>query len=239
MKPAQFSDPLNIVDKHGEKIEVRIMFLDGERGWERKEPFPRGAIVGKAERTRFIVKQLSELLKEPEKQITIYEQSALSTFGISEQRMLWNHAPVDYLELIMEQKKLLKELADQKRTTIKLILRPVLEYEQQWMEARCDALLEWLRSDHPNADFVVVEDYEVQNRFIVKDHFCVDGYKIHDTSGYELSLVRTATHEIKEAMESFDRVFHKLHQTKETVIRYFEQLRKGVAKSDPHKSGLV
>ena len=233
-RPAQFSPPFTFIAKHGLNLEVRIMFREGEQGWERAPPLPRGLIVGKTPRTEFLVRQLRELLGHSKQRVNIYEQSAFSTLGVCSKRTLWGNTPPDYLDLILEQKELLAQLVKEERTTTKLILRPIRNYDAQWMIARCDALLKWLNKfkDYPNVDFVVVDDYEVPNRFIVEDHFCLEGYKMHDTSGFELSFVRTEAHEINEAVESFNRIFTRRYQGKAQVIRYFESLRKDFDPAD-------
>jgi hypothetical protein len=227
--PLKFSNPLPILVKHRLEFEVRIMFREGEPGWENREPYPDGLIIGKKRRTEFIVRRLSEMLHTNEK-IEIYEQSALSTFGIASNPALWGHEEGDYVRLIQDQKAKLHALARQDRTSVKLVLRPIRRYTPKWMRARCEALLESLQSfvDAPNVDFVVVEDYEVPNRLIVKNGFSIEGYKMYDSSGYELSVIRTATDEINEAIESFEQVFQKQqgsNQSKADVIRYFEKVR--------------
>lgn len=226
--PLKFSNPLTVLGKHRIEFEVRIMFREGEPGWENREPYPNGLIVGKKRRTQFIVRSLSEMLHTHER-IEIYEQSALSSFGIATNPTLWGHEENDYVRLILDQKATLKALADQDRTTIKLVLRPIRRYTPKWMKARCEALLECLQDfvDTPNVDFVVVEDYEVPNRLIVKNKFSIEGYKMYDNSGYELSVIRSATDEIDEAIDSFEQVFNKQrgHQSKADVIRYFERVR--------------
>ena len=112
---------------------------------------------------------------------------------------------------------------------LKLVLRPIRRYSPVWMRVRCETLLEFLRSfrDSPNVDYVVVEDYEVPNRLVVKNGFSIEGYKMYDTSGYELSVIRTTTDEINEAIEAFEQVFNRQRssQNKDDVITYFERLR--------------
>lgn len=226
--PLKFSNPLPILVKHRLEFEVRVMFREGDPGWENREPYPDGLIIGKKRRTEFIVRRLSEMLHTDEK-IEIYEQSALSSFGIASQTSLWGHEESDYVRLIMDQKAKLLALAEQERTTVKLVLRPIRRYTPKWMRARCESLLECLRRflDAPNVDYVVVEDYEVPNRLIVKNGFSIEGYKMYDSSGYELSVIRTATDEINEAIDSFEQVFNKQRssQSKADVIRYFEKVR--------------
>ena len=226
--PLKFSNPLTVLGKHRTEFEVRIMFREGEPGWENREPYPNGLIIGKKQRTQFIVRSLSEMLHSHET-IEIYEQSALSSFGIATNPSVWGHEDHDYVRLILDQKAKLKALAEQERTTVKLVLRPIRRYTPKWMKARCDALLECLRDfvDTPNVDYVVVEDYEVPNRLIVKNKFSIEGYKMYDNSGYELSVIRDSTDEIHEAIDSFEQVFNKQrrHQTKADVIMYFERVR--------------
>jgi hypothetical protein len=226
--PLKFSEPLPVLVKHRLEFEVRIMFREGEPGWENQEPYPQGLIIGKKRRTQFIVRRLSELL-HTDKKIEIYEQSALSTFGIADQTWELRDDEADYVKLVQEQKAKLKALAEQDRTTVKLVLRPIRRYTPRWMQARCEALLECLRTfiDAANVDFVVVEDYEVPNRLIVKNGFSIEGYKMYDSSGYELSVIRAATDEINEAIDSFEQVFkrQRKNQTKTDVIEYFEKVR--------------
>lgn len=236
--PLKFSNPLTVLGKHRTEFEVRIMFREGEPGWEHREPYPDDLIVGKKRRTQFIVKNLDGMLNSQEK-IEIYEQSALSTFGIAPHPSLWGHEEGDYVRLILDQKAKLKALAEQDRTTVKLVLRPIRRYTPKWMKARCDALLECLRAfvDASNVDYVVVEDYEVPNRLIVKNKFSIEGYKMYDNSGYELSVIRDATDEINEAIDSFEQVFNKQrsHQSKADVIRYFEKVRDSCIESEATK----
>lgn len=236
--PLKFSNPLSIPVKHRLEFEVRVMFREGEPGWENREPYPHGLLIGKKRRTQFIVRSLGEMLKTNEP-IEIYEQSALSTFGIASQSYLWGQEESDYVRLILDQKAKLEALAEQDRTTVKLVLRPIRRYTPKWMRARCEALLECLRSfvDSPNVDFVVVEDYEVPNRLIVKNEFSIEGYKMYDSSGYELSVIRDATDEINEAIDSFQQVFNKQrsNQTKADVIAYFEKVRDSCVEAEVTK----
>ncbi len=207
--PAKFSGLITIPAKHGLILRVRVMFREGIKGWERTDPFPHGTIAGKQERTKFIVERLDELIRQPKRKLVIYEQSAFGTFGFPENREGWDDYQPEYAALLLKQKKLLKRLAAQPRTTLYLMFRPVRVYNAARRAARMKALITCLKqlSLRQNVRFGVTDNYQGPNRLIVKGLFCIEGYKIHDTAGYELSFVKTSPQEIRDAITAFRQVF--------------------------------
>jgi hypothetical protein len=76
-------------------------------------------------------------------------------------------------------------------------------------------------------DFVL-RRYDGPNRLIVAGDFCLEGFKLHDTSGYELSIVHNDEQRIAQAITSFERVFSEAKaegSTKLSVIRELERHR--------------
>jgi class 3 adenylate cyclase len=211
--PVRFSPVVNIPAKHGLMLHVRVIFREGVEGWEATEPFPHGAIVGKKDRTKFIVDRFRELLNQPKRPLVIYEQSAFGTFGYPEKnRKSRNADQGDYSDLLLEQKGLLKELARQSRTTLYLMFRPVRVYSPRWRAARIKALSGCLKelSSGQNVKYAITDNYQGPNRLIVEGLFCIEGYKIHDTAGYALSFVKSGALEIQNAIAAFHEVYDRL-----------------------------
>lgn len=231
--PARFKGPFNIIAKHGLTIPVYIMYRHDDPTWVLIEPYPRGTILGKLPRTQFIANQLDRLTKRSELNLCIYEQAAFSTFGISEDQQVWRASPEyseEYFRASIRQRQLLDHLAREERTTLKLIIHPVRAYEPPRMYERLNTLLKWMSEPailtNDRIDFVKAR-YDGPNRIIVQEEFSIEGFKLHDTSGYELSMVHQDGQRIAEAISSFDRVFREAREegsTKQTVIADLETL---------------
>jgi class 3 adenylate cyclase len=134
--PAKFTEAYNIIGKHDITIPVRIMHRQGDVTWTITEPYPRGTIIGNVPRTQFIVHQLNRLLQHKQSRLAVYEQSAFSTFGISADQRLWQTLPEyseEYFRASIHQRQLLGRLVRDRRTTLKLIIHPVRNYDA----ARC------------------------------------------------------------------------------------------------------
>jgi hypothetical protein len=240
--PAMFKGPFNIVAKHGLNIPVHIMHRKGDPAWVMLEPFARGAILGKLHRTQLIANRLENLLQQKERSTTIYEQSAFSTFGITLNKDVWKTSPEyseEYFLAAVRQRQMLEQLAPQSRTPLQLIINPVRTYDAPRMRSRFEALLNWMTrpdiSNNPTVDFVEAR-YEGPNRLIVEDEFCIEGFKMHDTSGYEYSIMHSERKKIADAIAAFRRVFEQAKaegQTKESVISTLRGLR------NQHSQGQV
>ncbi|HYL77621.1 MAG TPA: adenylate/guanylate cyclase domain-containing protein [Bryobacteraceae bacterium] len=232
-QPARFKGPINIIVKHGFPFSVHIMYRDGDSDWETTEPYP-DTFYDKLSRTQFIENQLKKLVERTKHKLFIYEQSAFSTFGICDdhnepgnhaREHLWSNQPEygkEYRRARIQQRKLFEDLARQKRTTLKLIIYPKVPAPHRC--ARLRRLLKWMEEvkKNPRIDFVVATEGSV-NRLIVKGEFSIDGFKIHNTSGYELSIVHRDEGDIAKAISDFDRVFDQAREqgsTKEAAIMY-------------------
>jgi Adenylate and Guanylate cyclase catalytic domain len=232
--PARFTGIYNIIGKPDVTIPVRIMYREDDTTWTVTEPYPRGTIVGSVTRAQFIEHQLDRLLKSKQPQLAIFEQSAFSTFGISEHQEVWRAGPEytdEYYRASLRQRQLFDRLVREERTTLKLIIYPVRNYDQARMRARFGALLAWMNDpaikSNERIDFVLGR-YEGPNRLIVAGDFCLEGFKLHDTSQYELSIVHNDEQRIAEAISTFDRVFTQAKsewRTRQLVIKKLEALR--------------
>ncbi len=238
--PAQFKGPINIIVKHGESVPVFIMHKNNDGPtWIALEPYPRGTIVGKVLRTQVIVNRLESLLESKQQELLIYEQSAFSTFGISRDQTAWRTSPEysdEYLRLVLRQRDLLDRLAREPRTTLKLIINPERGHDFQRIRARLDTLLEWMIDpgikSNPNIQFVEAP-YDGPNRIIVANKLCIEGFKLHDTMGYEFSILQTDEQTIADAMDAFERVFLQARSEGSTNQSVIESLQRRRATHSP------
>ena len=232
--PAQFKGPFNIIAKHGLTIPVYIMYRHEDPAWVLIEPYPSGTILGKLPRAQFIGNELARLAKSKELDLCIYEQSAFSTFATGTDREVRDtrtQYDEEYIRASKEQRQLLCELTREERTTLKLIIHPARAFKPTLMYARLTKLLEWMNDPaiwmNDRIDFVIAP-YDGPNRLIVKDQFSIEGFKIHDTPGYEFSMIHREEYRIAEAISSFDHAFRQAKEagtTKQRVITEIKALR--------------
>jgi hypothetical protein len=177
--PAVFKGPFDILAKHDLFLRVYVMYPENAADWVRLPPYPRGEIRGRIARTQFIVDRLGELSRlDQGGPHTIYEQGAFSTFGIcdnpAERRIF--QAEEAYYPLVLQQRKLLNELAHLPGTTLKIIISPNPNYPSPVLRQRFDELLKWMKDDdilkHPNIDWAMMK-YDGPNRLIVLEHFLI------------------------------------------------------------------
>lgn len=209
----------DINTKHGDSIPVYIM-SHIQYDWDDSEPFP-GEIRGRRRRTEFIVNRLREVLRGGNS--IVREQSAFSTFGISASGGWSGEGDVEYMELVQEQVRVLSELAARDDVRVQLILYPSRSYQWELMRNRIQVLVERLSLllERPNVDFVLGE-YDGPNRVIIDSALCIDGYKIHDRSGYDLTIVRSKQKQLEEANADFNKYFQRARNagsTKESVMK--------------------
>jgi len=103
-------------------------------------------ITGKIERTKFIIERFTHLLQKPARRITIYSQAAFSTFAVSDDPMYkeaGQHSD-EYINLLLNERKLFHQLVVRPTTTFKMLLWPVRSYEQKYLAIRFKALLAWM-----------------------------------------------------------------------------------------------
>lgn len=220
--PAYFKGPISIVAKHGLSIPVYIMHRPNMPGWTQAEPYHRGVIQGKITRTSLIVDRLGSLLREKHLKLTIYEQAAFSTFGITTEGR--NEDP-KYDSLLLRQKEILNELVQQNRAKLFLIVSLM---RVQRRAIRTETLLNWLNQtqilNHPDIDCVSAM-FEGPNRLVVADQFSIEGYKLHDTASYEMSIVHTEKHKIRDDIDAFWRVFQQAKENGQTKVSLVQTLR--------------
>lgn len=187
-------------------------------------------IRGKIERARFISSNLRNLYEHNSRQLSIYLQAAFSSFAFSDDplyRSAGGHSD-EYMGSLFEERESLTRLVRQPRTTFKMILWPVRAYDDAFLAVRYRNLLEWMLEvkDEPNIDFRCAR-YIGPTRHIVAEHFCIEGYKLHHTTGYEMSLVNYEPSKIENAVKEFDLVFNQASeagQTKESAIQQIESM---------------
>lgn len=216
-EPAQFSETHTVVVKHGVPLNVRVMHLGPEnQAWNDSPPRGRQSeIIGKEERTEFIVERLERL--QPVPGLRIYERSAFSTFGIPEDRdykSLSGHSD-RYFKLLMVQKKSLVDLALKRNNSLRIMLYAVHYASPRILAHRFRSVLSWMEQVRANANVeYVCDEYQGPNRLIVidprgRESFGVEGFKLHDTAGYEMSLVLDERERLEKAVREFDKVFER------------------------------
>lgn len=223
-----WSEPYHSIDLLVEALHKNIagnddLFLDF--GFDR-------VLQGREARTRFLVYRLKELKKllasEKDRKI-ILNQSAFSIFAASNDPMYvnaGNHSP-ELIKLMLEERSCLDELARMPNCSLKLILYPVRSYEPKYLAVRFQHLLKWLNEikDISTVDYVYAP-YPVPNRLIVVDEFCLEGYKLHNHPGYEMSLIKYQKDYIKKVQAEFEFVFNWSAMGKEDTIRRIEEKSK-------------
>lgn len=209
---------------------VKALRMDGhETG---REFFGVGidhVLTGKIERTKFLIQRLHGFLDEDNRHITIYHQAAFTIFSASDSTMY----PVpgihsrEYIKLLLEERKALDALVSRPNTTFKLVVWPARPYPGQHMAVRYETLLAWLRSkEHdPTIEFVCGQFQGPRNRLIVIDDFVLEGYKVSETPGYEMSVVRYQPARIQEAAQEFELTWKQLAGgDNESAIQKIEEM---------------
>ncbi len=187
-------------------------------------------ITGKIERTKFLIGRLTELLQQPARRITIFSQAAFSTFAVSNDPMYkeaGQHSD-EYMGLLLSERQLFHQLVIRPTTTFKMLLWPVRSYDPKYLAIRFKALLAWMNEvqNLPNIDFLCTQ-YLGPNRVIVFDDFCLEGYKLHHTSGYEMSIVKYQPKKIENAVLDFETIFNSAHRegkSKDSAIQQVEAM---------------
>jgi TIR domain len=192
-------------------------------------------ITGKIERTRLIVARLRELRGQKGRPLKLYIQAAFSPFAVSNDRMYkeaGNHSDA-YMKLLMKERGLLDELIKEPRTNLKMLLWPVRAYENKYLAIRYRNLLNWMRKVQykSNIEYACAQ-YLGPNRLIVPGEFCVAGYKLHHTSGYEMSAVTYDSSKIAGVVEDFEYVYDRVSKgggTKARAVEEIESMYKNVS----------
>lgn len=191
-------------------------------------------IAGKVERTRFLIARLEELLNGEDHNVVLYLQAAFSSFAISDDLMYkeaGRHSD-EYMGLLLKERELLSSLGHRPGTILKMILWPVRAYNREFMEIRYQNLITWMKEvqKDPTIDYVCAQ-YVGPTRLILRDEFCIEGFKLHHSSGYEMSVVKYERSRIEDAIREFEFVHNQAKrngQTKQDAIRQIESISKSV-----------
>jgi hypothetical protein len=224
-----WSEPYHSVDLLVKALHKKIpgnddLFLDF--GFDR-------VLQGREARTRFLVHRLKELKKllasERDRKIIILNQSAFSIFAASNDPFYvnsGNYSP-ELIKLVLDERNILDELARMPNCSLKLILYPVRAYEPKYLSVRFKHLLKWLNDfkEISNVEYVYAP-YPGPNRLIVVDEFCLEGYKLHNHPGYEMSLVKYQNEYVKQVQTEFEFIFKQFAVDKEDTIRCIEEKSK-------------
>lgn len=93
------------------------------------------------------------------------------------------------------------------------------------LSVRYKYILEWMRStlDNNHVDYVLAQ-YPGPNRYIIGGKLCIEGYKLHHTSGYRMSLVYYDKAEVARSSGEFDAIFKQSELNKQVAIREMERM---------------
>jgi len=166
-------------------------------------------------------------LADDSQPLQICIQAAFSHFAADETGS-YDGQPAEEVEVALSQKKALMQLCLQPRTNLELLIWPKRTYPQAQLQQRYRNLLVWMEemvSAH-NIEFLCAE-YSGPNRFIVQNHFCLEGYKQHPTTGYDLTIVKYRKAAIDASLKDFMKAYAKAQgegQTKQTTIDYIREL---------------
>ncbi len=184
-------------------------------------------IQGKISRAKFIVNCLREFQKSKARSMSVCNQAAFSIFCASKEplyREAGDHSD-EYISLLLEERKILNDLIDEKRILLKLILWPVRAYDPKYLSIRYKYLLEWMHSTIDNKQVAyVLAQYPGPNRYIFNDEFCIEGYKLHHTTGYQMSLVHYDKSKLLMFTGEFNAVFNQSEQSKISTVREVEKM---------------
>lgn len=240
-RPAFFEPARTVAAKHGWNLHVFPMHLGEDHlDWSPPPQYGQVNLKGRIGRTRFIVKKLQSLLRKQPKNLSIYEQSAFSTFSVITEPVGMNTNDPDfdttYLRLLKRQRELLNELIKLPSVTLKLIIFPVRSYDTMKQTVRFRNLLGWMKGEQvlkkQNLDFVIAQ-YFGPNRLIVANNFCIEGYKNNTALGYDSSIVFYNKDHINDSINQFSDEFEKAKrggQTKQSVIKKIQALQKSQLK---------
>ena len=187
-------------------------------------------IAGRIERTKFAARLFERLLKEKPTGLKILVQAAFSVFAVSTDPLyrVGEFHSDEYIALLLEERRLLSKLADLQGSQMRLLLWPVRAYESRHLAARYKALAEWMRSQRMREDVgFLIGRYIGPNRYLIPHRITIEGYKLHHTPGYEMTIVRQSSDKLDEASRDFSLMYRKAKEageTKERAIAEIERL---------------
>jgi hypothetical protein len=184
-------------------------------------------IYGRIERTKFAIARLRELRDRIDAPLVIYIQAAFSSFAVSDDPMYreaGGHSD-EYMQLLLQEHELLENLTDQPCTKFKMLLWPVRAYDDKYLAIRYLNLLNWMKKvkNDPTIEYACAQ-YLGPNRFIIPGMFCIAGYKLHHTSGYEMSIVTYDGSKIEDVLNEFNYVYNQASQADDAKGRAIQQI---------------
>lgn len=191
----------------------------------------------KERRTEFLVGKLRELNARSNKSWTIYHQAGFSIFGAS---YVPNYRDDEgytqsYMELLLAECDELNRLAKSPNTTVKMLLYPKRSQatEPEYMKARYDKLLKWLDEikDDDSIQIAYGPFLGPSNRLLVVGEFSLEGYKVNQTTGYQMSIVRFEKQKIAIAQQDFEENWNTFFQGKHRAIQQIRDEAEGWSKA--------
>lgn len=189
-------------------------------------------VHGKLPRTKLLVQLFEGLRAGAGKPVVIQHQAAFSIFAAGENTVNPKVAGYNeqYVIQLFKEKETLEELLTSGRANLDLVVWPDRRWGMKapvrrgWLKARFDNLLGWMeqRQETPGVRFVC-DRYDGYNRYIVPGHFCAEGYKLHDTAGYEMTVVKYEPGAVTAAVQQFETAFGLAFKSNEETI---EKLRR-------------
>jgi hypothetical protein len=186
-------------------------------------------LTGRIARGKFIAQKLRELARDTDRKITIYHQAGFSVLGVSDDPLYpvpGVHTP-EYVQALKEERAALDALVSSPHTTFRLMVWPVRPYDERHMAPRFCSLLDWLRSklDDPSVEYACGPFPGPKNRHIVLGEFVLEGYKLEQTPGYEMSVVRYQPGKVREAAQEYEAIWRQLWRgDKRAVVKQVEEM---------------
>ncbi len=150
-------------------------------------------LTDKLQRTKFIANRLSRLQKNKQERICILNQAAFSIFGFSDNEIYASASghSREYMDALAAEREAMEDLLKKESVKMQLLLWPVRAYDPEFLHIRFDNLLAWMREkeNHPRVQFRC-SSFSGRHRLVVSGQFDLEGRKLGDSTGYEMTIVR-------------------------------------------------
>jgi hypothetical protein len=187
-------------------------------------------VTGKIERTKFIVRVFEKLLEERPSNLIIRVQAAFSSIATSGDPLyrVDDYHSDEYVGLLLEEKRLLLKMADLPNARLSLLLWPVRAYLSKHLAPRYRFLLNWMQEaiEQKNIDYLIGR-YLGPNKYIISERLVIEGYKLHHTPGYEMTIVKYDSEKVQNGIRDFEVMYRKSQEegsTKATAIAEISRL---------------